>query len=116
MSRPTNHSEKLEEIAWDYVKNFKAYGDETPMIVGLSRVINRSRSTIYEWIEKKTGAFPDIAEAIAERQQIELCNKGLTGEFNSSITKLMLSKHGFAEKQEVDQNLTVEVVQYGEDN
>ena len=37
-------------------------------------------------------------------QRLVLLNKGLTGEFNSNITKLVLGKHGFHDKREVDLN------------
>jgi hypothetical protein len=33
---------------------------------------------------------------------VELINKGLKGEFNASIAKLMLANHGYCEKQILD--------------
>ncbi len=41
---------------------------------------------------------------ILARQKRTLINKGLTGVFNATIVKLMLSKHGYSEK--VDQTVT----------
>jgi hypothetical protein len=40
---------------------------------------------------------------IAEKQERELLNNGLSGDFNYSITKMMLSKHGYSDatKQEL---------------
>lgn len=34
-----------------------------------------------------------------------MVGKGLKGEYNPTITKLMLSKHGSVEKSEVDSNV-----------
>ncbi|WP_415843310.1 terminase small subunit [Xenorhabdus thuongxuanensis] len=33
---------------------------------------------------------------------MKLINKGLTGDFNSTIAKMMLTKHGYSDKQEID--------------
>ena len=46
--------------------------------------------------------FSRILDKIMAKQQQVLINKGLTNEFNSNITKLVLGKHGFHDK--VDQN------------
>ena len=45
-----------------------------------------------------------------KKQEKDLINKGLTGDFNSTITKLILTKHGYSDKQDIDHsgiNLTV---------
>ena len=46
--------------------------------------------------------FLDTLELIKSRQEVELINKGLKGEFNASIAKLMLANHGYSEKQTLD--------------
>ena len=56
---------------------------------------------MYDW-EKKYPEFLYILEAIKLEQQKVLLNKGLSGDFNSAITKLVLGKHGYHEKQDVD--------------
>nr|WP_296300623.1 terminase small subunit [Gilliamella sp.] len=43
-----------------------------------------------------------MLELIKARQEVELINKGLKGEFNASIAKLMLANHGYSEKQILD--------------
>lgn len=115
--RPTNHSEELEEQAWEYIKNFREHGHTVPSVVGLCKVINRSKSIVYDWAKNKIGQFSDIIESIAESQEIELCNNGLKGDFNSTITKLMLTKHGYSDKQEIDQDtrLIVEIQEFKQD-
>ena len=69
---------------------------------GLARVIGISRQTIYSWSEEAgKKPFSDILEQIQEEQMRVLVNKGLSGEFNSNITKLVLGKHGLSDKKEL---------------
>lgn len=53
--------------------------------------------------------FSDTLEAIKTIQENELLNKGLTGEFNSTIAKLMLSNHCYSDKQQVEQTNNVKL-------
>ncbi|MDF7480882.1 DNA-packaging protein, partial [Proteus mirabilis] len=41
-------------------------------------------------------------DGIMAFQEMKLINSGLAGDFNATITKLMLANHGYSEKQEVD--------------
>ena len=62
-----------------------------------------SRSTIYEWIkDEEKKEFSDIVEWLLSRQGKLTLNNGLNNKFNSSIAKLLLSKHGYVEKSETD--------------
>lgn len=101
--RPTTWSEELEEKAWEYVDGgWEEQGDRTPSAVGLCGYINRSKTRIYEWAKDEDKQFRDILSAINEKQEAELLKFGLSGDFNSTITKLMLTKHGYHDKQELD--------------
>ena len=99
--RPVEWTPELEERAWDYVENYESYGDPFPSMVGLCGTINRARSTIYKWCDDPEKDFSDIARAIHEKQERILCNKGVLSEFNPSITKLLLTKHGYSDRQEL---------------
>ncbi|MDF7387072.1 DNA-packaging protein, partial [Proteus mirabilis] len=46
--------------------------------------------------------FSDTLDGIMAFQEMKLINSGLAGDFNATITKLMLANHGYSEKQEVD--------------
>ncbi len=46
--------------------------------------------------------FSDILENILTDQAKRLINGGLYNKFNSTITKLMLTKHGYVERSEQD--------------
>jgi serine protease inhibitor len=101
--RPTKYSDDLIPLAEDYLENHIDYGDVVPMVVGLCKVIERSQSTIYNWAkDDDKPAFLDILKRIEEKQHAVLVNKGLTGEFTSPITKMMMTKHGYSDKQEIE--------------
>ncbi len=59
-----------------------------------------ARSTIYEWA-KEHKEFSDILEDILSTQERMLLVNGLNGEYNSTIAKLVLSKHGYRESQDI---------------
>lgn len=89
---------KAEEYLTDLPKDESIHSIE-----GLADYINISRSNIYLWASQEgKEAFSDILEKIREKQSKTLINKGLKGEYNSAITKLMLTKHGYADKIEND--------------
>lgn len=71
-----------------------------PSIEGLSRYLNVSRDSLYEWSSKHV-EFSDILEDVRAEQAQRLINNGLSGDYNSTITKLMLSKHGYSDKTEL---------------
>jgi len=105
MARPTYYNEETLSAAKEYLANYAEHGDAIPSVAGLSLVIGRSRSTIYEWAkdaDKKP--FSDILEQINATQEKTALSKGLTGDFNAAIVKLLLGKHGYHDK--VDQELT----------
>lgn len=102
--RPTDYTPELIEKARSYLKEYEDEGDKIPSVVGLCKFLNRSRACVYRWAEEEgKEEFKDILENINELQSHVLINKGLSGEFNSNITKLVLGKHGYHDKQ--DQNV-----------
>lgn len=103
--RPTSWSKELEEKAWEYINGqWKEEGHAVPMVVGLCSFIDRSSSVVYEWEKHDDKQFMDILKAIKDIQHLELFNKSLTGEYNSTMSKLMLTKHGYSDK--IDNDVT----------
>lgn len=101
--RPTDYSPSVEKKAKDYLENHEQYGDVIPSVAGLSLALKVSRSTVYEWIKDKDKLiFSDIVESILAKQENKLVNNGLNNTFNPTITKLLLNKHGYHDKQETD--------------
>lgn len=102
MARPTDYNEEILAKAKEYIE-IGSKDAAVPSIEGLAGYIDISRSNIYLWASQKDKReFSDIVEMIRELQAKTLIDKGLKGEFNSSITKVMLSKHGYSEKTEID--------------
>jgi hypothetical protein len=103
--RPTHYSDEIARQARDYLANYNAQGDAVPSVAGLSIAIKRARSTIYQWAaDPANEEFADILEQINATQEKTALTKGLTGDFNAQIVKLLLGKHGYHDK--VDQELT----------
>lgn len=108
--RPTEYSPEIVQAAWDYVDGgWKENGASIPSLVGMCRVLKRGKSTLYDWAKDPTKEFSDIIESLNELQEEILAENGLTGEFNASITKLLLTKHGYSDKQEVSQETKLSI-------
>lgn len=120
MGRPTEYSEEILEKAEAYIQEcqdewdefHKTRGDKSdsyervlnvklPTIEGLAVRLKLSRETIYDW-ETKYPDFSDILEELRAIQAERLLNMGLSGDYNPLIAKLVLSKHGYIEKKDID--------------
>ena len=97
--RPSDYTPKLLKAAWDYVENCP---DVIPSIEGLCEAISIARSTAYAWAKDEDKEFSYILEALMTKQGKTLLNNGLDGTFNSTISKLILTKHGYSDKQELE--------------
>lgn len=75
-------------------------GVNLPSIEGLSRHLRVSRDTLYEWAKNRK-EFSDILEDLRSVQGERLINNGLSGAYNSTITKLMMAKHGYRDEQDI---------------
>jgi len=71
-----------------------------PSIEGLALYLDISRSTLYLWKENHS-EFSDILDKLLSRQAEVLLNKGLSGDYNPTISKLVLAKHGYRDSQEI---------------
>jgi hypothetical protein len=102
VGRPSKYTDELLAKARGYIAH-AGHQDKLPTLEGLALYVQVKRSTIYEWSKDPSKEeFSDIVEQILSTQAETLINKGLKNEYNSSITKLMLHKHNYSEKQEVD--------------
>lgn len=101
--RPTKYTPELLEKANDYVDGAWELEDAVPMIVGLALHCNISKETVYAWAkEDDKKEFSDIAKTVEQMQERYLAKGGLSNTMNANITKLLLSKHGYSDKQEID--------------
>lgn len=102
LGRPTKYTAKTIAKGWEYIKNWKSLGDEVPSNLAFADYIGISKTRVYEWKnDPEKGEFRDMLDQISSMQERTLINKGLSSDFNSNICKLMLSKHGYADKQEL---------------
>ena len=103
VGRPTKWTKILENKALDYIDNYEEekYGHSIPTIAGLAVLLNITRVTLHVWAKEQRGDFSYILERLMAMQETTLINRGLASEFQPTITKLMLTKHGYSDKSEV---------------
>jgi len=99
--RPTKYNATIQKKAEDYIKNLPE--DEVVHTVeGLADHIDVARSTVYKWRDE-IEEFSDTLETILRKQAKTLINRGLVGEFNAPMTKMMMNvNHGYRERTETD--------------
>lgn len=94
--RPTKYTPELVAKAWDYIDNYAPH--VIPSAIGMSMVLNVDESTLYAWAKDEDKEFSQILAKCKSAQHFTLIEKGLTGDFNSNIVKLVLGKHGYSDK------------------
>lgn len=97
--RPSGYSEEILTKTQEYLDGC-IEENTLPSIARLSRYLLVSRATIYEW-KKDHPEFSDILEDVLSEQEAKALEKGLNGEWNPTIVKLLLGKHGYSEKKEL---------------
>jgi hypothetical protein len=105
---PTKYDQEVIDKAEDYLENFHMHDQVVPTVAGLSLHIGMSRRSVYGWADQEDKPeFLHILNRLMAKQELLLVNKGLSGEFNSNIDKMMLTKHGYSDKQEIETNLKI---------
>ena len=103
MARPTKYNKEILAKANTYLTSWEEEGDMIPSVEALAGYLEVSRKTLYNWGDKEP-AFLHMLEEVNRLQAKTLVNKGLSGDFNAAITKLVLTKHNYSDKQ--DQQVT----------
>lgn len=110
VGRPTKLTDEILQKANDYlIFDFVNVGDVVTSAVGLAQYLGVTKSTIYLWASQKDDLsmqFSDTLKACIEKQENLLISHGLKGTFNPTIAKLMMSNHGYSDKQIVEANVT----------
>ena len=106
VGRPTLLTEELIQKTKNYlIYDFENVDDVVPSVAGLAVYLGINKATLYEYvkIDSELGReLNDMLKAIQDKQEKMLLSGGLKSTFNSTITKLMLSKHGYSDKVETD--------------
>lgn len=114
--RPTKYTKEFEEKAQDYLVNYANYEQAFPSNIGLALHLGIAESTLYKWAkEKGKERFSEILDDINAKQQMVAWHKGMTGEYNANLVKLLLGKHGFSEKQTIEHEGVTFNMSFGED-
>ena len=119
--QPTKYNETMCDKADEYIKQsqdeeyefHKTRGEKSdsyekcirvqlPTHEGFASFIGVSTDTLYEWAKVHKEFSVSLAK-VTEEQKTRLLDKGLSGTYNPTIAKLILSSnHGMAEKTEQD--------------
>lgn len=91
------------EMARRYIANHQDFDDPVPSVAGLACVLGVTRGTCYQWAKDETKPeFSHILDELAQKQERQLIKGGLIGEYNSPITKMMMTKHGYSDRMDSD--------------
>lgn len=72
-----------------------------PTIEGLAVYLNIHKKTVYDW-EDKFPEFSHVIDILRQKQANSLINNGLSGNYNATIAKVLLTKHGYREAVDTD--------------
>lgn len=101
VGRPSELLETLEKAKEYLLGGYEKVGEVIPSVAGLACFTEKSRANIYKY-GAESSEFKYILEGILRLQESKLLNSGLTGAFNATITKLILTKHGYSDKAELE--------------
>lgn len=111
--RPSKYNAELIRKAREYLDNYQDNGHTIPTSAGLCLAIGISKETCNQWEkDKNKSQFSEVCRRIRLIQEQSLLDKGLEGTWNSNITKLVLSKHGYTDNPQGNQGnggITVQV-------
>lgn len=71
-----------------------------PTYGGLAKYLKLNRDTIFEWV-KIHPEFSDLIGDLMAEQEDRLINGGINGDYNPTISKVLLTKHGYREGHEL---------------
>lgn len=119
MARPTEYSPEIIEKTQAYLEQCQDEYDEfhrtrgsksdsydrlvkvnIPTIEGLALYLGINRATLYRWEQDHT-EFCDIMDDLRAKQAEMLIKNGLSGDYNPTIAKVLLTKHGYREGTEL---------------
>jgi len=110
-SPPTKYTPEFLAKARKYIQTWELTGDKIPSHAGLCVFTSISKTCMYDW-EKQEGKeeISDMLKEIMVLQERVLLNMGLSGDFNPTITKLVLSKHKYHDKVDTSHSGAVGMV------
>ena len=111
--RPSKYNPELLRKAKEYLDTYQDKGHKMPTLAGLSLAIGINKETAQVWSkDKNKRQFSVLCDRIRMIQEQLLLDNGLDSTWNSNITKLVLSKHGYHDNPQGNQantGITVQV-------
>lgn len=108
--RPTKYNEEILQKTRAYIDNCNDTQEDKehgipkqvnlPTIEGLAYDLKVNKTTIYEWV-KVYDEFSNLIDELLAKQAKSLINNGLSGSYSQVIAKVLLTKHGYIDKQDV---------------
>ena len=115
--RPSKYNQDIVRKAEEYLNEYESYGDVIPSIAALALELDLNVETITNWAnDKNKKEFSRVVRRLRQTQERKLLDGGLNSKFNSGITKLVLSKHGYHDNPQGNQGssgITVQVNRSG---
>ena len=112
--RPTKYNQALLDKAYQYLETLDESNSVIPSHVNLALYLGINTDTLYDWAKQKDKKdFSDILKTIKDLQHSSLVGNGLTGAFNAHITKVMLTKHGYTDNANNNNNIQIVVSRDG---
>ena len=109
MGRPTKYCPEIIEKTQQYLDTYQDLGDVIPTIAGLACELHIARETIHAWVkEEGKEDFSNIIRELMSMQERMTLSGSMSGDLNSTISKLVLTKHGYSDK--VEQKSSGEVI------
>ena len=103
MARPTKLTPEARKATVDYL-NECIEKDKVPTAARLAVKLDVSKSTLYKWAETDE-EFSDTLDKLQSIQEATLIDGSLANQLNPTISKLMLSNHGYSDSQKIDQTV-----------
>lgn len=104
--RPTEYNEEILKKTESYLESCNDTEEDKehnikrivnlPSIEGLAYELKINKDTIYAWA-KIHKEFSDVIDDLRSKQAKSLLNNGLSGNYNPTIAKVLLTKHGYRE-------------------
>jgi hypothetical protein len=102
--RPTKYTDELLTVCRHYLENYNTDeydNDLFPSIEGMSLAVGVARQTLHVWAkEEDKEEFSYIYETLMSKQAKNIFSGAMGNTYNSTISKLMLTKHGYSDKVE----------------
>lgn len=96
----------LEKCNEYLMGGYETQDEVCPTTCGLACFLGISERSVYN-LGDRDSRFLQTLEEIKTKQHTILISKGLSGDFNSNITKLLLSNHGHSESVKTEMTATV---------